>query len=88
MSTTEKKSLFPHNCPNCFDLKTAPDGLDENELGPGTVAVCNRCGAVLVVGDNLTMRVPTHEEQVEIIRGDLNGEILAAVKAARGLDQN
>ncbi len=53
-------------CPSCHrklgEWTQVPGQTPETDPGPGTVAICWMCGKILLVDDQMRLKVPSEEE--------------------------
>lgn len=58
-------------CPGCNHAldSVAPDpSAPRDRAKPGDLTICFYCGSILIFGEDLRVRFPTHEEKVEVIQ--------------------
>lgn len=63
MKTTDVPA---HLCPTCGDRNNAASNMEGYTPHAGAVSICINCGEITVFNEDLTQRIPTEEEMVDI----------------------
>jgi hypothetical protein len=68
----------PSQCPYCGHLIDASTSAEDASPGPGDVTVCLNCREIVVFADDMSLRLPTEQELIEVAGND---KVLAVLLA-------
>jgi hypothetical protein len=79
MSELRTTRIEPSFCPSCGATLDAATG--EGAPSPGAISVCADCGAVTIFSADLTHRLPTDAELIEILADEAVSRQIAEYQA-------